>query len=71
MPLISSSPFVSVWGQFWVRSRMTVGEHGSNPFFSLPRLFLGSFFQALLLWGPLCPPNDFGLCVLVVLASHK
>lgn len=63
MPLVSTSPFVSVWGQFWVRSRITVGEHGSNPFVSLPRMFLGSLFQALLLWGPLCPLNDFTLCV--------
>lgn len=40
-----------------------VGEHGSNPFFSLPRLFLGSLFQALLLWRPLCPLSDFRPCV--------
>lgn len=55
MPLVSTSPLVSVWGQFWVTSRMTGGEYGSNAFFSLPRLFLGSLFQALLLWGPRVP----------------
>lgn len=60
MTVVSTSPFVSVWGQFWVRSRLTVGEHGSNPFFSLPGLFLGFLFQAPLLWGPL---NDFSLCI--------